>query len=77
MKFARKLIHVGPVHHCYEPVGALHECMVLSECMLDRWFYLHGLTLTLVQCAWKNVFLPRDLNLCPMTLIFKVDQDIV
>ena len=42
MKFARKLIHGGPVHFCYEPMGALQQCMVLSECMLGRWFYLHG-----------------------------------
>ncbi len=42
MKFARKLIQGGPVHPCYEPVKALHQRMVLSEGMLDRWFYLHG-----------------------------------
>ncbi len=31
MKFACKIIHGGPVHHCYEPVEALQQCMVLSE----------------------------------------------
>ncbi len=25
MKFARRLIHGGPVHPCYEPVKALHQ----------------------------------------------------
>ena len=30
MKFARKLIHGGPVHPCYEPEEALQKCMVLS-----------------------------------------------
>ena len=48
MKFARKLIHGGPVHPCYEPVKALHQSMVLSEGMLDRWFYLHGFKTELV-----------------------------
>ena len=36
MKFAHKLIHGGPVHHCHEPVGVLQWCMVLSECMLEE-----------------------------------------
>ena len=40
MKFARKLIHGGPVHHCYE-----QQFTVLSECMQDRWFYLHGINI--------------------------------
>ncbi len=31
MKFARKLIHGGPVHPCYEPVKALHQSMVLGH----------------------------------------------
>ncbi len=31
MTFASKLIHWGPVHHCYEPVEALQRCIVLSE----------------------------------------------
>ena len=29
MKFACKLIHGWPVHHFYEPVEALQQCMVL------------------------------------------------
>ena len=31
MKFAHKLIHGGPVQHCYELVEALQQCMVLSK----------------------------------------------
>ena len=58
MKVASKLIHGGPVHPCHELVDALQECMVLSECILDRWFYLHGYTLIQVAKAEavNNVF---------------------
>ncbi len=34
MMFARKLIHGGPVHHCYEPVEALQQC---NHFRLEHW----------------------------------------
>ncbi len=58
MKFARKLIHGRQVHPCYEPVKVLHQDMVLSEGMLDRWLYLHGSPL--IQVSPGRVF---DLDL--------------
>ena len=30
--------------------GPTIQCMVLSECMLDRWFYLHSLDYPFPQC---------------------------
>ncbi len=68
----------------------LWTCMWKPYMYGSAWFYLnacwtdgsicmdkHWSKLAQAECWEKNVFWPHDLDLWPMTLIFKVNQDLI
>ncbi len=69
LKFARKLIHGGPVHPCGWPMGAIFAHTVPIPTW-HAWFYLIFKQVSPERVPWKHAFWLPDLDLWPMTLIF-------